>query len=167
MKDRLPDSSPADRIGRLYDRHAAGLYRHALMILAEPAAAADAVQQVFLAVLRTGGDDVASAEHYLRRAVRNECFSMLRRRRRSPVTAVDAPLLEAIAGETERPEERLALERALRTLPPEQREVVHLKAFEGLTFQEIATLTTESINTVASRYRYAMEKLRDQFGVRR
>jgi len=167
MKSRLPDSSPADRIGRLYDRHAAGLYRYALMILAEPAAAADAVQQVFVAVLRKGADDLVSAEHYLRRAVRNECFSMLRQRQRSVVAAVDAPLLEAIAGEVERPEERLALERALRTLPPDQREVLHLKAFEGLTFQEIATLTTESINTVASRYRYAMEKLREQLGVRR
>ena len=48
------------------------------------------------------------------------------------------------------------------TLPAEQREVVHLKVFEGMTFQEIADLCGESINTVASRYRYAIEKLRDQ-----
>ena len=51
-------------------------------------------------------------------------------------------------------------ERALRELPPDQREVVHLKAFEGMTFDEIAAFTNESINTVASRYRYAFEKLR-------
>jgi len=37
---------------------------------------------------------------------------------------------------------------------------VHLKAFEGMTFEEIAALTDESINTIASRYRYAIEKLR-------
>jgi RNA polymerase sigma-70 factor (ECF subfamily) len=54
----------------------------------------------------------------------------------------------------------------MRSLPPEQREVVHLKVFEGLTFQEIADLAGESINTVASRYRYALEKLRGQLGTR-
>ena len=37
---------------------------------------------------------------------------------------------------------------------------MHLKVFEGLTLNEIAELTSESINTVASRYRYAMLKLR-------
>ncbi len=35
-----------------------------------------------------------------------------------------------------------------------------MKVFEGMTFQEIADMTGESINTVASRYRYAIEKLR-------
>jgi RNA polymerase sigma-70 factor (ECF subfamily) len=70
-------------------------------------------------------------------------------------------LLETVAGDRDsNPDERLALEAALRELPAEQREVVHLKAFEGLTFQEISELTAESINTVASRWRYAMEKLR-------
>jgi RNA polymerase sigma-70 factor (ECF subfamily) len=167
MTRRSRDPGLADRIGRLYDRHAAGLYRYALMILAEPAAAADAVQQVFLAVLSREEDDLESAGHYLRRAVRNECFSVLRQRRRTVLTAVDAPLLDVLSGEVDRPEERLALERALRALPPDQREVVHLKAFEGLTFQEIADVTGESINTVASRYRYAIGRMREQLGARR
>jgi RNA polymerase sigma-70 factor (ECF subfamily) len=52
------------------------------------------------------------------------------------------------------------IERALCQLPPERREVVHLKIFEGMTFQDIADLCDESINTVASRYRYAIEKMR-------
>ena len=58
------------------------------------------------------------------------------------------------------PEERLAIQAALLALPAEQREVVHLKVFEGLTFQEIAEFTDESIHTIASRYRYALEKMR-------
>jgi RNA polymerase sigma-70 factor (ECF subfamily) len=160
VTDRSRGEDPGDRIGRLYDQHAAGLYRYALMVLADPGAAADVVQQVFVGLLRVGSD-VDSDERYLRRAVRNECYSSLRRRRRDPAT-VDAPILEAVPGVADDPDERLALERAMRALPPEQREVVHLKVYEGLTFQEIADVAGESINTIASRYRYAIEKLREQ-----
>jgi RNA polymerase sigma-70 factor (ECF subfamily) len=56
--------------------------------------------------------------------------------------------------------EQAALEQALRALPPEQREVVHLHVYDGMTFQEVAAATGESINTVAARYRYALEKMR-------
>ncbi len=59
----------------------------------------------------------------------------------------------------EEKDERLRLERALRTLPPEQREVVHLKVYEKKTFKEISEMTFVSINTASSRYRYALEKL--------
>jgi RNA polymerase sigma-70 factor (ECF subfamily) len=51
----------------------------------------------------------------------------------------------------------------LRDLPPDQREVLHLHVYEGLTFQEIGDLAGLSINTIASRYRYALEKLREAF----
>ena len=91
--------------------------------------------------------------------MRNECFSALRHRRRDVLASASA-LLESVDAVSDRPDERLALEQALRGLPPVQREVVHLKVFEGMTFQEIADLTDESINTIASRYRYAIEALR-------
>jgi RNA polymerase sigma-70 factor (ECF subfamily) len=154
------DDSPGERIGRLYDRFAAPLYRYAVVILADRAAAADAVQQVFVTLLRGRGAERRSDAMYLRRAVRNECYSMLRRRRRDLLSPADSPILEAVAAEDDRPDERLAIEQAMRTLPPEQREVVYLKAFEGMTLREIADSTGESIDTVASRHRYAMEKLR-------
>src|SRR6266851_3754704 len=160
MTDRPRGGNPGDRIGELYDRFAAALYRYALMILADPTAAADVVQQVFVALLRLDRA-IESDEGYLRRAVRNECYSALRRRQRDP-GAPSEPLLEAIAAADDRPDLRIAIERAMLTLPAEQREVVHLKVFEGMTFQEIADLCGESINTVASRYRYGIEKLRDQ-----
>ncbi len=144
---------------RLYAQLGPALHRYALMILANRQDSEDAIQQVFLAFVRRGAARLDSPEAYLRTAVRNECFSMLRRRRDTPVDA-SATLLEPAAPGDDRPEERLALEAALKELPPDQREVVHLKTFEGLTFQEIADLTSESINTIASRYRYAMTKLR-------
>ena len=161
MRRRPADAAVAERIGRLYDRFAGGLYRYALMILAEPAGAADAVQQVFVALLGGAGSAMDDEERYLRGAVRNACYSTLRRRRPNVSSASDTPLLEAVAARDQL-DERIAIEQAMRALPAEQREVVHLKVFEGWTFQEIADVSGESINTVASRYRYAMDKMREQ-----
>jgi RNA polymerase sigma-70 factor (ECF subfamily) len=53
---------------------------------------------------------------------------------------------------------------AIQGLPPEQREVVILKVYEQMTFLEIARVVKASANTVASRYRYAMKRLRDMLG---
>jgi hypothetical protein len=118
MPERRPqDDSPgpadasADRpsaVGRLYEAHGAALYRYAVMLLADPAAAEDAVQQVFGALLRPRG----RIEHelgYLRRAVRNECYSMLRARMTRQRRAPSGPWLEPVAPEGVAPEDRLAL----------------------------------------------------------
>lgn len=142
-------------VGRLYDQFGASLYRYALMLLADSAAAEDAIHQVFTRLL-VRPRDIEADERYLRRAVRNECYSTLRTRARR---GDDAPLLEPVAQDVSL-EERLSLEAAVRELPIEQREVVHLHVFEGRTFQEVADIAGESINTIASRYRYALEKLR-------
>ena len=146
---------PAAHVGRLYDQYGASLYRYALMLLADHAAAEDAIHQVF-ARLVARPRDIDENERYLRRAVRNECYSTLRAR---VAERREAALLEAVATDA-RPEERMALETAIRDLPIEQREVIHLHVFEGHTFQEVADISGESINTIASRYRYALEKLR-------
>ena len=45
--------------------------------------------------------------------------------------------------------------------PPSKKEVVTLKIWGELTFDEIARTLDESLNTVASRYRYALQKLKD------
>ena len=164
MPDRPPvgrTNRPIDRdaLARLYDAHAAGLFRYALVVLMDHALAEDAVQQVFAKLLATAGGLPESPAHYLRRAVRNECLTARERRAREPA-AIDRPVLEAAASEPADPEKRLAIEAALRALPIEQREVVVLKVYEGLTFKEIAEFTDTPPNTVASRYRYAIEKMR-------
>jgi RNA polymerase sigma-70 factor, ECF subfamily len=55
---------------------------------------------------------------------------------------------------------RAALAGALAELPPDQRAVVHLKLWEGLTFEQIAEVLDIPPNTAASRYRYGLDKLR-------
>lgn len=142
----------------LYERYGARLYRHALLILANTAAAEDAVQEAFCRIVgaaKRNPDALNLA--YATRVVRNECYTLLRKRRR--LVYSEEPLIEcAAAAATE--EERMVLNDALKNLPPEQREVVYLKVFEGHTFIEIAELCDTGINTAASRYRYAMASLR-------
>jgi RNA polymerase sigma-70 factor (ECF subfamily) len=65
--------------------------------------------------------------------------------------------------ETEgRAEEALSVQAALRDIPQEQRETVFLKVWAGMTLQEISEVLEIPMNTVASRYRYALEKLREK-----
>ena len=169
-----PSRSPSPRgyLAEAYNRHAGSLYRYALMVLADHAAAEDAVHQAFAKLAGMGHRVTAirADEAYLRIAVRNECWRLMRRRRREPYGLGDSPepgLLEAVGPEGLDHDERLRLEAALRELPPEQREVVHLKVYEGRTFQEIADWLGESVNTVASRYRYALQKLRTRLAADR
>jgi RNA polymerase sigma-70 factor, ECF subfamily len=150
-------------LAELYDAYGPRLYRYAVLVLADRAAAEDAVQEIFVkvALMLDGDTTVPITFAYLAASVRNTCYSMLRRTRvRAGATE---PLIEPVApGSTE--EERMVIDDALRTLPAEQREVVYLKVFEGLTFQEIADRCGVSINTAASRYRYATQALRRVLG---
>jgi len=157
MSDR-PGYAARSLVGRLYDARGASLYRYAVLLLADAAAAEDVVQQVFATILRQG-HRLEDEAHYLRRAVRNECYSHLRRLRTQRELRDERALLEPGTENASR-EEHMALERAIRELPPEQREVIALHVFEGLTFQEIASGLDESINTIAARYRYALRRLR-------
>ena len=161
-----PRESASARAGRLYDEFGPGLYRYAVMLLADASTAEDAIQQVFAALLRNSAV-IDNEAHYLRRAVRNECYSMLRERARGAKDTLTRPLLEpaATTGGVDHAE-RMALDGAIRQLPPEQREVVHMHVFEGRTFQEVADTCGESINTIASRYRYALARLRETLAPR-
>jgi RNA polymerase sigma-70 factor (ECF subfamily) len=55
---------------------------------------------------------------------------------------------------------RQALANAMGDLPAEQRAAVHLKLWEGLTFEQMAEVLEIPANTAASRYRYGIDKLR-------
>jgi RNA polymerase sigma-70 factor (ECF subfamily) len=78
-----------------------------------------------------------------------------------------APLpTDELTARTNQPDERVdphllrRLATALAVLPPDQREVLTLKIDGGLTFAEVAAVLGIRPNTAASRYRYALEKLR-------
>lgn len=155
-------------LAAVYDACAAALFRYAAMLLADPAAAEDAVQQVFVKLTRRGRlDDIPALGPYLHRAVRNECYSALRRRFRMRRVVDERALLEPLPAPSQparREDVRRALEEALKALAPPQREVVCMKVYEKMTFQQIAEVTEVPVNTAASRYRYALARLRQLLG---
>lgn len=150
-----------ETIAALYTAHGARLYRYAVMLLADDRAAAeDALHDTFVQLARAlrRTPDAHVSFGYLAVTLRNTCYSALRRRRtrREPN---EVSLIEPAAPDANE-EERMLIDDALKRLPAEQREVVYLKVFEGMTFQEIADRCAISINTAGSRYRYALEALR-------
>lgn len=149
----------------VYDRLALRLLGAARTMTGSAAEAEDVVQDLFVELARGRARlaAVADLEAYV--------FTMLRNavRRRGRRAALDRRAVLAIAAgreasgafaepAAELPDDALAA--AVAALPDAQREVVALKIDAGLTFAEIAAVTGTSLNTAASRYRYALEKLR-------
>ena len=103
---------------------------------------------------------------FLLRLARNLAVDTIRRadvrRRARDRMAAEPAALFSIAADPDVRLFREALERALALLPPEQRGVVQLKLWEGLTFEQIAAVFSIPPNTAASRYRYGLDKLRDE-----
>jgi len=157
-----PDAKAApDGLGRLYDEHAAAVYRLLLAMLGSPEDAQDALSEVFLKASRIGLRRIRNPRAYLLAAARHQAISMLRRRRReTSIDASDVRFFDTGDLDPERVILAGRIETALRELPSEQREVIVLKVYEEMTFAEIASITRTRANTVASRYRYAIDRLR-------
>ncbi|MBK8091627.1 MAG: sigma-70 family RNA polymerase sigma factor [Verrucomicrobiaceae bacterium] len=110
-----------------------------------------------------GGD----AQHIplLYAAVRTIALDQLRSDHRRVVRegkaeiAVESEHVPAFDTPPEKKETAALVEKAIQQLPKEQREVITLHLWGGLTFKEIAALSGDSINTVAGRYRYALNNL--------
>ncbi|MEN6356913.1 MAG: RNA polymerase sigma factor [Armatimonadota bacterium] len=155
----------------LYDEYAAPLFRYACALTCSCEDAEDAVQEVFVCVARKWSrfSRVGNAKAYLFRATRNAAFDVLRTRQRMDKLSETAlaEFLNEISDEVaDLPVEAAALCEALARLPVDQREVLVLKVFNEMTFKEIADTVHASLNTVASRYRYAVDKMRKTLEVR-
>lgn len=143
----------ADPLAEAYDRHAGPLYRFLCGFLGNRDDAADVIQTVFAKLASRGLTGIANLEQYLWTSARNEARRLGSRRR--------GPYLEPRNGKPPDPTAQEAVESVLASLPDEQREVVVLHAFEGLTFREVGERLGISGDTAASRFRYARDKLRE------
>ena len=158
---------PAD-IERLYDEHAQALFAFLLNFTRDEDDTQDVLQEVFVKLARQPELLRAAREEraFLIRLAHNAAIDLMRRRstRARHHERFGEEQVSSFAA-TADPDEaafRAELFAALGELPSEQRAVVHLKLWEGLTFEQIAAVIEIPLNTAASRYRYGLDKLRDR-----
>lgn len=148
----------------LYDCCADQLHHYLVVRLGSRDAADEVLQETFLRLARSHRR-FAAVENpvaYAFTVARNEALRKQKRlgRERGRLSAAD---LFEIAGHDDRPAQEAAavVAEALDRVSEEQREVIELKFYGGLTFREIAELTGVPQGTVATRYRAALERLRN------
>jgi RNA polymerase sigma-70 factor (ECF subfamily) len=153
-----------------YSRYGALAFALAHRMLGERDAAQDAVQEAFVALWRRAGDfDTArcSPRTWLIAIVRNRCIDELRHR------AIVAKRMTELDAQPAAPEfdpwpetwKRAcgaAIRGALARLPPEQREVIELGFYSGLSHAQIAVRVGAPLGTVKKRMRSGLKRLRAQ-----
>ena len=148
----------------IWDHHGALLFTLIAGIVGSHHDAEEVRQELFTRIARER-QHLIGAQHlraYLCAMARHAALSWLRspQRREQPCDPRDFWLLPSAEAHGVSVDEASAIARALAELPEEQRTVVVLKLYEDLTFQEIGEVLEIPLNTAASRYRYALEKLR-------
>jgi RNA polymerase sigma-70 factor (ECF subfamily) len=124
------------------------------------------LQEIFVKLARNPEllDGLRDERAFLLRLAHNAAIDLIRRRgtRERTKDNFAAEIISPFAAAQDPDEQtfRNELAGALASLPAEQRAVVHLKLWEGLTFEEIAVALEIPLNTAASRYRYGVDKLR-------
>jgi len=158
---------------QLYARHRLRLYRYLLGQLRDGALADELFQDVWQKVIaaRAGWRPEASFATWLYRIAHNRLADHWRALRHRPPAPDDADERTARVPDPDTPERQLSefeqrrrLQLALDALPPEQREVVMLRLEQELSLEEIGEVTGVGRETVKSRLRYAMDKLRARLG---
>jgi RNA polymerase sigma-70 factor (ECF subfamily) len=162
----------------LVTRHRKGVYNFILRFVRDAAQAEDVLQETFLRVIK-GADAYekqAKFTTWLFTIARNLCVDAARRGKHRKAASLDAPvgddegaaLIDLIAGgdpgadkQAVNRELGVRLRKAIESLPDEQREIFLLREVNDLQFNEIAEIVGCPENTVKSRMRYALEKLRE------
>ncbi|PSM32174.1 RNA polymerase sigma factor [Haliangium sp. UPWRP_2] len=161
----------------LLQRHRQSIYEFVLRSVGtyNTAQAEDLTQETFLRVVKQAGSYEPRSKFttWLFTLARNLCIDASRRRKHRKAQSLDAPdeeghsLLDRTSDggmpvdrQAVSTELRARMERAIEELPEDQREVFLMRESADLSFKEIADVIGISENTVKSRMRYALEKLR-------
>lgn len=162
-----------DAFEQLYARHRLRLYRYLLGQVRNGALADDLFQDVWQRVVaaRAGWTPDASFSSWLYRIAHNRIADHWRAQQHRPPAPDNADERTVRIPDPDTPDRRLSefeqrrgLQLALDELPEEQREVIVLRLQQELTLEEIGTITGVGRETVKSRLRYAMDKLRARLG---
>ena len=161
-----------DAFGVIVRRWERRIYSLTYGMLGREEEARDATQETFIAAFRNlrGFRGEAKVSSWLHRIAVNQCITKQRRAKVRGETSLDeaeengntfaAPANATPAHEAEDQERTQLVRRAVKALPADLRQVVVMKEFEELTFQEIADALELPLSTVKSRLYTAMKQLR-------
>ena len=159
----------AGALGEIYDAYGRIVFAIVYRMLASPEAAEEVAQDVFHAVWRRAGGyrrERGAVRTWLLAIARNAAIDWRRTRGKRVEREVELDAATAMRADSSVVDSVLLSLRAervrdaVRTLPPEQRDVLALAFWGGLTQAEIALRTATPLGTVKSRVRLGMEKLR-------
>ncbi len=143
-------------IRQLYERYGPMVHRRRRGLLRDDEEATEAMQDVFVEVLRRQERlDVAAPSSFLYRAATNVCLNRIRTRKRRPQDA-DTDLVERIASAPEAEERTLVaafLDGVLARELPNTREMAVMHLVDGMTLEEVAEATGLSVSGVRMRLR--------------
>lgn len=148
-------------IEQIYRQHRKGLFTLALSITGRTDSAEDAVHEAIVRLCRSGKSPTGDPVAYVFAAVRNAAVDQKRRRGSVSIFDLAEPSQEA-GSELEDMERIRLVASAVDDLPDDQREAVIMHVYTGLTFQQAAEALDVPLQTLASRYRRALAKLREQ-----
>ncbi len=155
-----------EALEKIYDKYETYLITVATALLNNTQTAEDVLHDVFVSFVQSA-DRIkldGSLKAYLAVCVANSARNHLKRRQREPASMDDNDPVDAAGPGPElsaiQKEQTAILNRVMAQLPYEQREVVVLHLQGNMKFTEIAKLRSTSANTIQSRYRYGLEKLR-------
>ena len=168
---RMVDMDEA-ALGALYDQWNRSLYSLVLHLLQDANEAEDVVEETFWQAWRKSSSyepSKGAVSTWLLTIGRRKALDRLRarKRHREEFVGLSGTLSDLVSGEPdplqnlEIAERRKSVRAALRELPAEQREVLELGYFNGLSQSEIADVTQQPLGTVKTRTRLAMQKLRE------
>lgn len=155
-------------LGKLVERHKKLAYRLALGLVGNKDDAHDISQEAFLRVYRSSKTYDAGQPFlpWFYTIISNLCRTWLKRRSRRENKMVDVDDASFLLVDTANPEsvmvkkETIAcLQRALTELDFQDREIITLQHFRGMSYDEIATVLSIPRGTVMSRLYYARKKL--------
>ncbi|OHB62865.1 MAG: hypothetical protein A2Y77_00140 [Planctomycetes bacterium RBG_13_62_9] len=149
----------------IYEKYLDSMLTLAMGLLHDAGAAEDVVQDVFVAFAqsRRSFQMWGSLSGYLATSVVNRVRDYKRQQRRHAGKETEPRVFTEPADPEQAvilTEQAVLLNEAVGQLPDEQQEVVLLRLKAGMKFRDIAELQQTSINTVLSRYRYGLERLR-------
>lgn len=153
------------QLEQLYDAYASGVCHYFMTFVPCEADAKDLLQDLFIKIAKQNlPSQIDNEKAFVWRLAHNLAVDWLRRKgardRAHEASSHAAPAQFEPVTNPDASRFAQHVQAALSELPLEQRTVAQMKLWDGLTFDQIATAQGIPLNTAASRYRYAIEKLR-------